>query len=371
MKTKSFIFILSCLLSSSLFYLLLANFPTKSYSDENSFSLNIIIKNQHNDLPSGESLKSNFQSLDEGTPLLINQQLESQFNSPKDDVERMSFISSTESTYLTDEASMYIDFNCKPKYFDVKSNRSLQELPVFVTAIKAGDENFATKFIRKFHSTFKNGRLIIYSLNILYNELEKVNQTCGNYVNCTLRQFNFDKYPTHVRDLQLNAFRPIIIHEVLDFSGSIIWLNIDYLPNSYEKAINASNSAKNLGFYSWKIEKPTSSMTHPKMFEILKCKRDSYYFHRMIDPSSLIILNNPNIHNDLIVPWVKCSLVYECISPIGAQSTGCKFDKKPIYRYSGCHSYDMSALNVLLGSLFNYKEKSYTGSDEDKFFTRI
>ncbi len=28
-----------------------------------------------------------------------------------------------------------------------------------------------------------------------------------------------------------------------------------------------------------------------------------------------------------------------------------KFDKKPAYRYSGCHSYDVSALNIVLGKI--------------------
>lgn len=176
-------------------------------------------------------------------------------------------------------------------------------------------------------------------------------------------------------NLQLNAFRPIIIHEVLDATGSIIWLNIDHLPQSVEKATRAFISSKTSGIYSWTVahktlgQPPTTSLTHPKMFEILKSKREFYYFHRMVNPASLIVLNYPHIHNKLIIPWVKCSLVLDCISPIGAQSSGCRFDKKPLYRYSGCHLYDMSALNVLLGSIFNYNEKPYAGTEDDKFFS--
>ena len=172
-----------------------------------------------------------------------------------------------------------------------------------------------------------------------------------------------------MKDLQFHAFRPIIIHEHLDASGSIIWLNIDHFPLSYEKAVSAIIASKDSGVYSWTIKKPTSSLTHPRMFDILKLKQESYFFHRMINPSTLIVLNSPRIHNDLIIPWVKCSLVQDCISPIGAQSSGCAFNKKPLFRYSGCHSYDMSALNVLLGSLFNYKETDYAGNDSNKFFS--
>ena len=202
-----------------------------------------------------------------------------------------------------------------------------------------------------------------------------MNHTCSIHPNCTLRQFEFEKYPPHVRDLQLSAFRPIIIHEILDTLGSAIWLNIDHFPFSQEKAVKALHASRESGIYSWTFahqslgQLPTTSLTHPEMFEILKFKREAYFFHRMINPAGLIILNYPHIHNNLIIPWVKCSLVPECISPIGAQSTGCRFNKKPLYRYSGCHSYDMSALNVLLGSLFNYDIKPYAGNDRDKFFS--
>ena len=53
-----------------------------------------------------------------------------------------------------------------------------------------------------------------------------------------------------------------------------------------------------------------------------------------------------------MLPWIKCTLTKDCISPFGSQSGGCRFDKKPLYRYSGCHAYDSSALNVALGVAF-------------------
>lgn len=46
-----------------------------------------------------------------------------------------------------------------------------------------------------------------------------------------------------------------------------------------------------------------------------------------------------------------------------------RFDKKPKYRYSGCHDYDVSALNVLLGVMFQFDESRYIMSD--KFFATV
>ena len=43
-----------------------------------------------------------------------------------------------------------------------------------------------------------------------------------------------------------------------------------------------------------------------------------------------------------------------------------RYDKKPAYRYSGCHSYDVSALNIVLGQAFGFDEAEYVS--EERFF---
>lgn len=113
-------------------------------------------------------------------------------------------------------------------------------------------------------------------------------------------------------------------------------------------------------------------MTHPKMFEYFQTRVQNFYFHRMIEPNVLIVYNTKKVHNDLMLPWIKCTLIPDCISPIGAQSYGCRFDKKPLFRYSGCHFYDTSALNVVLGLMFDFTHKPYSSTDDsDKFFRKI
>lgn len=52
----------------------------------------------------------------------------------------------------------------------------------------------------------------------------------------------------------------------------------------------------------------------------------------------------------------------------GAQSNGCRFDKKPLYRYSGCHAYDVSAFNIVLGLTWNFDETKYSLHDENDFY---
>ncbi len=83
---------------------------------------------------------------------------------------------------------------------------------------------------------------------------------------------------------------------------------------------------------------------------------ENYNFQHMVSAQALLIYNIPSVRDKLMLPWVKCVLVEDCLEPIGAQSSGCRYDKKPQYRYSGCHDYDISALNIVLGQMFNFDE---------------
>ena len=55
----------------------------------------------------------------------------------------------------------------------------------------------------------------------------------------------------------------------------------------------------------------------------------------------------------------------------GAQSAGCRFNKKPQYRYSGCHAYDTAALNIVLGLYFNFDDTYYIRQERETYFHKI
>lgn len=52
----------------------------------------------------------------------------------------------------------------------------------------------------------------------------------------------------------------------------------------------------------------------------------------------------------------------------GAQSNGCRYNKKPLYRYSGCHAFDVSAFNIVLGLQWNFDESKYSLHGESSLF---
>lgn len=146
------------------------------------------------------------------------------------------------------------------------------------------------------------------------------------------------------------------------------------------------------GLLTWPTKHATSSLTHPKMYEYFHASAESFFFLPLVRASYLVIRNTEEIRKNVMLPWVQCALTRDCICPIGeclqsslrdenlncltffipgAQSAGCRFNKKPQYRYSGCHAYDTSALNIVLGRYFNFDDTRYIYQSEKTFFHKL
>lgn len=61
-----------------------------------------------------------------------------------------------------------------------------------------------------------------------------------------------------------------------------------------------------------------------------------------------------------------------CVIFIGAQIKGCRYDKKPQYRYSSCHGYDVSAFNIVLGIHYQFDSTPYVIKENaDDYFIKV
>ena len=80
----------------------------------------------------------------------------------------------------------------------------------------------------------------------------------------------------------------------------------------------------------------------------------------MLDTTKMLISNKESIHTKLMLPWVKCALKEDCISPIGSQLNGCDFTRRPEFLYSGCHRYESSSFSIIAALLYNFDSTKYT-----------
>uniref|UniRef100_U5ESF9 Putative secreted protein n=1 Tax=Corethrella appendiculata TaxID=1370023 RepID=U5ESF9_9DIPT len=221
-------------------------------------------------------------------------------------------------------------------------------------------QNIATKL--------PNELLIIYDLGLNEQELQKLQAFCNNS-KCIVITYDLQQLPSYIFDQQMHAFRPILIHDALMRSRTILFMenNIRIRGNSISKEINElklKTENNGVGIFGWTTRQATSSRTHPKMFDYFETFADSFLFLPMVSLDFIFFTNTNLVNNKIMLPWIKCMLTPECIHPIGAQSGGCKFNKKPLYRYSGCHGYDVSAFNIVLGLTFGFDETKYSTHDE-------
>lgn len=232
-------------------------------------------------------------------------------------------------------------------------------VPVFSSAFEA-----ARRFLASVRRHLPEKFVVFYDLGLGLKDSLMLKKTCNSTkYNCEVKLFTYNKYPSHVHSQALGSYVPICIQESLKEYGAVIWS----IPQEYflTKEISSVVSvAKEAGIAAWTIKDTTSSNTYPKMFTYFDENPENYYFHRAIKTSHLIVYNTDFVQSNIMLPWIKCALVEECISPTGSQNSGYCYQPKPRYLYTGCHHYEQSALNVILGKAFSYDNTEYSTTEK-------
>ncbi|XP_023334208.1 uncharacterized protein LOC111705776 [Eurytemora carolleeae] len=356
-RQKAFVLFLGCVLLTSLFMILIPARRHRSLKTLVQETQDTILNLRENIISAGENLDTGRVSLQ------------------------------PDSQYLT-------QLGLVPSSYSSNSEENTDELLV-VSGVEPGTANLVPGFVRSLAQHQPDASILIYDLGASRYEKELMNKICNSSL-CTITEFEFSLWPNHVKDFKLKAYRPIGVQLALKEKNLVLWLDIDYRLNTNDLS-SWLRKVKEYGVVAWsqdpltkdglKSEKlgatPTTSLTHPRMFEYFPhVKKEDFEFQHMVSGecllfSSVFPSSSPSpspsslspLASGLILPWIKCVLIEDCINPIGAQSTGCRFDKKPQYRYSGCHSYDVSALNIVLGSMFQFRESRYLS--QVPFFQRI
>ncbi|CAG9760490.1 unnamed protein product [Ceutorhynchus assimilis] len=256
---------------------------------------------------------------------------------------------------------------------DIWRNTSL---PVVVTYVLEGQESQAVGFIANIPRVLPNNTILIYNLGVTDGGLKILQNYC-NSSRCQIITLDLYTFPSHILDEKLHAYRPVVIQDALSHTGAILFIECNYrfmhdvtqsmIMDIYENQVLKQGVLT----FMLKTKSPVTSLTHKKMFEYFRTDAENFQFLQMVQANVIFLINTPEVHKQIMLPWVQCALTQDCIFPIGAQSVGCRFDKKPSYRYSGCHFYDVSALNVVLGLRFKFTSEEYTFGTQINFFTEV
>lgn len=230
-------------------------------------------------------------------------------------------------------------------------------VPVLVTYARGDGHAQAVGFVRAVSARLPH-TVLLYNLGLTSHSLAIVSNYC-NSSKCVILEFDLSEYPSHVSDESINAFRPLIIQHALSRVGGVIFAEPwQRWSGTADELKSAWNEVSESGVAAYARRTAVTSLTHPRMFNYFHVALDEFFFIQMLDVSRLIVSSKPTVQQ-MMKAWIQCALTLDCIMPIGAQSGGCKFDKKPQYRYSGCHEQDASALSIILGLKFGFNEKKY------------
>ncbi|KAM3961767.1 uncharacterized protein ACR2FA_004086 [Aphomia sociella] len=232
-------------------------------------------------------------------------------------------------------------------------------VPVLVTYARGDSHAMAVSFVRA--AARLPYTVLLYNLGLKPYSLSVVSNYC-NSSKCAIIDFDLEVFPSHISDESIHAFRPLIIQHALSRVGGVVFCESSQRYAGGEAAglgaLWARAASSRGGVLAWPLRAAVTSLTHPRMFHYLHADLDDFLFVQMVDMSRLVVANKPAV-GDVMRPWIQCALTLDCIMPIGAQSGGCRFDKKPQYRYSGCHGQDASALSIVLGLRSGFEEAQY------------
>ncbi|PAA91834.1 hypothetical protein BOX15_Mlig022509g1 [Macrostomum lignano] len=204
---------------------------------------------------------------------------------------------------------------------------------IVASSVSTSDYVYAFDLLDSVRANLNDTLLVLMDTGLHMSDLNKLKKRCNVTTRCRIEAFDFDKFPSHVQSTGTNAFKPLAIQMLLKDYGGVIWSDLRRTP--YYFVVDAEEIA------------PT-----------LTAARDFYFLH-MVASAHLVLYYTEFLHTRVMLPWVKCALNSDCWQPLGAHQSGCDFNRPPYFKYSGCHFYDMSALNVVLGLAFQFNVTAY------------
>ncbi|KAG5685075.1 hypothetical protein PVAND_014276 [Polypedilum vanderplanki] len=207
---------------------------------------------------------------------------------------------------------------------------------------------------------------LIYDLGLSDVDFQTLSAFCNSSsIKCLIMKHDLSEFPSYIMDEKLHLFRPVLIKQALARYRTILFISNHVRFRNVSKTLNEIRR-KTEDVTSLMIKKiPITSNTHPRMFDFFLSDADSFLFVRQAKLDAVFFHGSKFLDEKILLPWLKCILTPQCIQPIGANSNSnhCKFNKKPQYRYSGCHGFDESAFNVICSISFNFNEARYSITD--------
>ena len=211
-----------------------------------------------------------------------------------------------------------------------------------------GQDNFGS--LQKY---FPRTKIIVHDLGLTESERRQLTSYC----NVELRNFPFEKYPDHVRDLKTYAWKPLVVSEVAREYEVILYGDASVRMKSSDM-VTVLKSIVKFPFLSGSPHWPAIvSLTHDGMLEYLRMQQSRKELVNFVGTQGGVWLMwaNSMMKARVIDAWVDCAVNKRCIAPEGSRLQPCNLNdlgSLTVGNYVGCHRYDQSALNMIFAREF-------------------
>ncbi len=195
-----------------------------------------------------------------------------------------------------------------------------------VTAASSGHFRSLLQFLQSVKWYEPSVPCVVFSLGLSENEIARLKR---RFPGCTLRYFEFEKYPAHY-DMNIDngayAWKPAIVWEVLSQSdGVVCWMDAgNVLTSDLHGMIQA---IRDNGFYCPYSPGTIQEWTHPGMLSFLGMKETTYGSERNLNGACMGFDPDNEEALKLAERWAEYARIPQCIAPAGSNRHNHRYDQ--------------------------------------------
>lgn len=145
--------------------------------------------------------------------------------------------------------------------------------------------------------------------------------------------------------------------------SGIVWMDSSFRLLKDDFSIVFNQAVTNGGFFLFdRTHHSVYAFTAPAMYQYLLTDTEKLKLLEMYSANSMVIYPTEKMYHRFLYWWYLCALDLNCQRPHGigrpCYPTG-DVDRWKSY-ISGCHRFDQSALNILIGNLHDFDVSRYT-----------
>ena len=222
---------------------------------------------------------------------------------------------------------------------------------IIVTAMSSNHFAEGQNLIGSIQQKMPGTKIIVYNIGMTTSQLDQLRHICD----LELRNFDFDRYPSHVSRLLTYAWKPLIINEVSHEYEIIVWSDSSIrLKSSLKEHAFPHLLTTNWTFLGSMHQSHTNivQLTHDSTLKYFNLTRENLTNLPQLQAGFGVYWMTDNVQM-IVNDWVDCAMHMDCIAPkgsmVGDLSRCTKIFGGPQQtRYSGCHRFDQSALDLII-----------------------